>query len=260
MTHLTDEQFEDILQGRAPEPDHVATCEQCKMRLTEQMAVRGRLRSAFESVTTDKALKDRVRAMLPSGLSPQPRERPAARVFRQLIHHLSWPTLAAAAILVVAIPVIIFLASSEPATAAEELYRLHEHSLSPHTDLHAGRSPQELAVHLKDKLGFRPAFPQPGVGMTMRGCCVTHFREKPAGSYVVDTDRGVISIIVLSDRDSAVGLTGQMRYGGRTYEIGSFAKCQMAAIELDGYTYCAVGEASYEFLIELLDGLTLEAR
>ncbi|MHC4985037.1 MAG: anti-sigma factor family protein [Planctomycetota bacterium] len=256
MTHLTDEQFEHVLQGLTPPPPHLDECDSCRARLAEAEAVRGRLRSAMETVTADQALEDRIRAMLPSGGTYRAQRRPAARTLRLPLRRLLWPAIAVAAALVIAIPLMVFFGAPESAVATEEsLYRIHEHSLSPHADFYAGSTPEELAVYLKDQLGFQPAVPNLKAGMRLRGCCVSHFRQKPVGTYVVDTDQGVISIIVLTDRADAAGLRGQMQVGDRTYETGSFARCQMVAVELNGYTYCAIGETSYEFLIDLLGRL-----
>ena len=35
----------------------------------------------------------------------------------------------------------------------------------------------------------------------------------------------------------------------------TFAKCSMVSVELDGYTYCAVGEAPRDYLTDLLEQL-----
>ena len=50
MNHLTDEQFEDIIQGSLPEPQHLLDCERCRELLAEKAAIANRLRSAFASV------------------------------------------------------------------------------------------------------------------------------------------------------------------------------------------------------------------
>ena len=250
MTHLTDEQLEAVLHGWAPEADHLAECPQCRARLEERRAIRARLRGAFSSIHADQALTDSIRGALGEAeAQPAPREeRRPSGIYRILV-----PSLAAAAVLIVGIPVIIFLTRSTPARAAEaELHKIHQHGLSPHTDLYADAKPEELARYLRDKLGFTPALPRLGAGMSLRGCCVSHFRKKPAGSYVVDTDRGVISVIVLKEKADVVGLKEQIRHRGRTYDAGSYAKCQMVSLELGGYTYCAVGEVSRAFLADLL--------
>ena len=258
MNHLSDEQLEEVLQGWAPEPDHVACCQQCRTRLEEQRAIRTRLRSAFASVRADNGLIDSIRSSLrPTEAAAAPcdleRSKPVRRVRRLL-----WPALAAAAVLVIGLPLGLYLVWPGQAAAAEgELWEIHQHGRSSHTDLYVHADPEEVAAYLHDKLGFRPAFPRLGVGMALRGCCVAHFRKKPAGSYVVDTDRGVISIIVVTEKKQVLGLTGSTEYKGRTYAAGSYRKCRMVAIELQGYTYCAVGEVPYAFLAELLDRLGL---
>ncbi len=50
MTHLNDEQFEDVLGGNISEPEHLTQCESCRNELTQRKAVRSRLRSAFSDV------------------------------------------------------------------------------------------------------------------------------------------------------------------------------------------------------------------
>ena len=91
--------------------------------------------------------------------------------------------------------------------------------------------------------------------MSLRGCCIAHFRDKPVGSYVVDTPRGTISIIVVTDSHGSLGMKDFIYRGEHTYMAGSFAKCEMVTVELDGYTYCAVGEVSREYLADLLEKL-----
>ncbi len=158
----------------------------------------------------------------------------------------------------IAIPLSIYLATAETAGAAEsELFQIYEHSVSPHTELYADADPAKLAEYLKGELGFQPAFPRLGSGMSLRGCCVTHFRNKPVGSYVVQTPRGVISLIVIKTESKSLGLKDKLQRGDHTYMAGSFAKCKMVASELGGYTYCAVGEVPQEFLADLLDQLVL---
>ena len=88
--------------------------------------------------------------------------------------------------------------------------------------------------------------------MSLRGCCITHFRDKPVGSYVVDTPRGVISVIVVTDTPKALGMKEELYQGGHTYWGESFAKCQMMAVRIGANTYCAVGEVPRHLLTDLL--------
>jgi len=258
MTHLSDEQFEDVLAGSAPEPDHLAQCELCKAQLVERRALRSRLRSVFATVHASADLVERIRSNVQRSTTIS--ESTAIRPTKPRILQFSrWaiPLAAAAAVVLIAIPGFLFLTRPEPAMAAHaELYRIHQHSLSPHTELYSDADPESLAGFLKDKLGFKPAFPpRLGAGMSLRGCCITHFRDKPVGSYVVDTPQGVISIIVVTETPDSLGMKEALRRGNHTYMAGSFAKCNMVTSELGGYTYCAVGEVPRELLADLLEQL-----
>lgn len=62
-----------------------------------------------------------------------------------------------------------------------------------------------------------PNMPRLGAGMALRGCCVAHFRNRPNGTYVLDTDRGIMSIIVLKDHPKSLGFAEQTTYRGRPY-------------------------------------------
>ena len=125
----------------------------------------------------------------------------------------------------------------------------------PHAKMHGSADPNKLADYLKNQLGFVPNLPRLGAGMALRGCCVAHFRNRPVGSYVVQTERGVMSVIVLRDRPSSLEFADHTTYHGRTYYTGAFARCKMAAVEINGYTYAAVGEIDTQWLVDLLASL-----
>ena len=257
MTHLSNEQFEDILQGAVSEGDHLARCELCKAQLAERRAMRSRLRSAFATVHVSAGLLERIRSK--AQRSTMVREQAGILPAKGKIFQFSrWaiPLAAMAAMFLIGVPTIIFFTRSQPASAATaELFQVYQHSLSPHTELYSDADPASLAEFLKNKLGFKPAFPRLGAGMSIRGCCVTHFRNKLVGSYVVDTPRGVISVIVVPESPESLGMKDTLRRGEHLYMAGSFAKCNMVALELGGYTYCAVGEVPRELLANLLEKL-----
>ncbi len=259
MEHLTDQQLEQILGGTASESAHLEECELCQGRLSEFRALQDRLRVAFTSVHADQKLLERVRSRLNAPSSDAAPVKPGGKRAVWQVHRIFWrAAAAAAALLLIAVPLSIYLAAPETAAAAEsELFQIYEHSVSPHTELYVDADPAKLAVYLKGELGFEPAFPRLSAGMSLRGCCVTHFRNKPVGSYVVQTPRGVISLIVIKEELKSLGLKDKLRRGDHTYMAGSFAKCKMVASELGGYTYCAVGEVPHAFLADLLDQLVL---
>ncbi len=248
MTHLSDEQLDSVLRGEGADPQHLALCPQCRARLDERRAIGGRLRTAFESVRAGEKLTATIRNSLIGDA-----HEVAARASRPGLFRWLMPLTAAAVVLLAVVAAVILLPS--PRTAQAELYAVYMHSLSEDTQLFTHADPQELATYLKEELGFDVAIPRLGAGMSLRGCCVVHFQDEPVGSYVVDTPDGVISVIVIAQSMESLGMTEQLRRGDRVYGIGSFAVCNMASVELDGYTYCAVGEVPHAMLTGLLEQL-----
>ena len=255
MTHLSDEQFEDVLAGGVPEPDHLVQCERCRDKLAERCALRSRLRSAFADVHAGAELAGIIQATTGQTVLKKTSTTPPARA--RIFRFARWAMpLSAAALVLIGIFTFVLFTGSDSATAAPaELFRIHQHSLSPHTKLYSSADPESLAGFLKEELGFRPAVPRLGAGMSLRGCCITHFRGKSVGSYVVDTPRGVISVIVVAQSQESLGMKGVLRRGNHTYMAGSFARCEMVTVELGEYTYCAVGEVSRDYLADLLEQL-----
>ncbi len=203
MTHLTDEQFEDVVQGLAPEPAHLAECPACRDRLAERRAVRDRLRSAMASVRPDAALAERIRRATETARAV-PTAAPAKRLAHRPLPRLAWASLAAAAVILIAVTTILYLTA--PNSAQAELVRIHTANLSASPGFYAEADPAKLAEYLKTELGFQPAAPQLGQGMAMRGCCVAHFQGHAVGSYVVKTPRGSLSIIVVPQTPAQLGM------------------------------------------------------
>jgi hypothetical protein len=261
MTHLTDEQIEDVLAGRLAEPPHVAACGDCGRRVAEARALAARVRSSLASVRPSELLADRIRRSLKDA---RPVAAAAGRARPLRIHHrLTRPmwaalTAAAAVLVVLAIPLTLYLTTPNPAEAAQqELARIHAGNLAAHHDFVAEADPARLAEYLKTQLGFVPATPRLGQGMAMRGCCVAHFKGEAVGSYVVETPRGPLSIIVLSQTPEALGLTTSMEEGGATFWKGGFATNNMVAARYGQFTYCAVGEVPNDLLAQILLALGL---
>lgn len=258
MTHLTDEQFEDAVEGRVPEPEHVAGCSACRDRLAEQRAVRRRLRSSFGSIHAGDALAEQVRRS--TRQNPPAASRGRRHWLR--IHHVSrvtWAALAAAAaVLVFAVPAMIYLMTPDSAAAASaELARIHTDNLRADHEFYSDADPARLAEYLKTRVGFEPATPRLGQGMAMRGCCVAHFKNKAVGSYVVDTPRGPISIIVVPQTPEQLGMEHEFQRGGKTFWADTFAANNMVTVRIGGYSYCAVGEVPQDLLTSILLDLGL---
>lgn len=260
MTHLTDEELESLVRGEAAEPAHLAACADCRARLAEHRALAARLRSVFDSVHAGETLAERIRQQVVAAAA-QPVRHPSAHPARRSPMHplrrAMWASMAAAAaVLILAVPVILHLTAANSVVAASaELVRIHTHNLSAHGAMVADADPARLAEHLKTQLGFQPAAPRLGQGMAMRGCCVAHFKGEAVGSYVVETPVGPLSIIVVPQMPEALGMKVLPQAGGRAVWADSFAMNNMAAVRLGDYTYCAVGQVPRETLVRILAGL-----
>ena len=257
MGHLTEEQFEDILGGTLEAHAHLEQCAACHKRLTEKEALAGRLREAFATVKVSPDFAEQLRNQI------QERSKPAQSIKlsdkRGLQHwrnRILSGLAAAAVLMIVMIPVGIYVTDAKQAQAAQKaLVDIHDmHMNPPEGGLFENDDPEQLAVYLKEQLGFRPRFPILGQGLKIRGCCVDHFQGDTVGSYVVDTPSGVISIIVVTDTPKELGmkkmnLSTESQY---TFWKSSYAHCHMVTVRLDEYSYCAVGEIEHQPLYDIL--------
>ena len=254
--HLKEEQFEDIIQGLLPEPEHLADCDRCRKLLAEKTAIASRLRSAFASVKPDEHLAKNI--LMPLTDRPVPKQRQFAKWLSNIrFQRIAWPA-AAAAVLVMAVILGSYVLS--PPTAMAELVKIHRYNLSADHEFYSEADPAKLAEYFKSKLGFSPFMPVPSHGMVLRGCCVRHFRGQIVGSYVVDTPHGVMSVIVVTDKPQSFGMGDKFERQGRVFWKSSFARCNMVTVRLGDYSYCAVGEVSHEYLTELLSRLMPETQ
>lgn len=262
MSHLTDDQFEDVMQTNIESPEHLHECEDCRNRLEKKQAIAFRLRKAFASVNMPEGLPERIHARRNLPLHSQVREK-MKHDSRSWVIRLRWKTLsglaAAAAFLIILIPVGMYFSSASKARAAQaELVKIHYHSLESHDgEFYSEDDPEKLADYFKKKLGFSPILPSLGHGLSIRHCCISHFRDEMVGSYVVDTPQGIISIIVVTDTPQSMGMkmTSDYRESNRFFWRTSYKKCNMVAVRVGNYSYCAVGEVSYELLANLLHRL-----
>ena len=254
--HLTDEQIEELLGRPDQGHPHLSRCAACSERLNDAAAIRRRLRQAFAPVHADTQCRQQVVA----GIRGAHRRMRPGRVWPAL-KNLGPGLAAAAAVVAVAFSLMFyFLPAKQASAATAELAQIHQANMMPHAELHGSSDPAHVAEYFRRELGFEPAMPRLGAGMALRGCCVAHFRNRPVGSYVMETDRGVMSVIVLRDSPDSLDLPGETTYRGRAYRVGAFARNKMVAARINGYTYIAIGETDVPWLVELLESLLDEAR
>lgn len=257
MNHLTEEQFEDIMQGVLEEPEHLAGCYQCQERLAEKKALAARLSSAFNSVKADEQLAKKIRARLADKKVSKQVEVPKLLWIARL-QRIAWPAAAAAVLVIVTIFGIYAISPSPAAAAQAELVKIYKHNISADHGFYSEADPVKLARYFKDRLGFVPSMPELVRGMSLRGCCVQHFLGEPAGSYVVETPRGVMSVVVVAEQPESFKMSKSFEHQGRVFWKSSFAKCNMVIVRFGDYSYCAMGEIPHEYLTELLSQLMSE--
>jgi hypothetical protein len=233
MNHLTDEQFEEIMHGIEVDAEHLANCNLCQSRLEEKQALANRLQSAFNNINPTEGLLHKVRQNLNVSRSRQSSDK---TIFNLHNHWRGWiAAISSAAAVLILVSLIMYTSAPSQVVAAQaELVKIHQHNISGNHEFYSEAEPEKLAVYFKDNLGFNPRLPEPGRGLALRGCCVRHFQGQIVGSYVVDTPEGDI------------------------FWKSAFAKCDMVSVRIGDYTYCAVGEISYEYLADLLDKLLPE--
>ena len=251
MTHLSDDQIETLLEDPRAVDEHARTCPHCRRRLDDARAVKARLVSAFASVQPDAMLEHQIAASLRGA-------RPAGGVLPTwlLIKRFASAMAAAAAMVALSVALTLYLTPQQAAAGLAELTQIHQDNLLAEQHGHGPTRPADVADYLRKELGFVPAMPRLGAGMEMRSCCVAHFRNRPVGSYVFNSGKGLISIVVLKDKARSLGLKDKIELGGRTYYSGVFGRCRLVSAQADGYAYVAIGcDAGIPWLSELLDDL-----
>ncbi len=253
MSHLTHEEFEDILQGKSPEDEHLNQCKLCQSRLKEKQALAARLKTAFSSVTPLDELNQKIRSQIEIAAHSQDQQA-TQKTINLPRHWKRWATTLSsiAAILILGLLVKVTLI---PQPAYADLVEIHHHNLRQGNDYVPQTDPNKLATHFQEVLGFNPRLPAMSQGVQLRGCCIKHFKDKVVGSYVVGTPQGIISIVAVQDDPVALNMKTRSKTNSHTYYHSQFARCDMVAVRINGYTYCAIGEVTPDYLQTLLEKL-----
>ncbi len=253
MIHLTDEQFEDLMQGKDVRFPHLKDCIECRSQLAEKKALASRLQLAFAKIKPEEQLAERIRRKL-NVISMRVKHTGERHLLNVRFQRRRWLSLAsAAAVLIIAIPLVFFLAEPSSASAAKaELVRIHNDNLSANHEFYNQADPKKVAEYFKSRLGVSPIILSAGQGQSLRGCCLCRFRGQIVGSYVVQTPKGMMSIVVITDQPQSLGMDRKFQHGEHTFWTGSFAKCKLVTVRIGQYSYCAVGEVPDTHLTEVL--------
>ena len=254
MIHLTDEQFEDLMQGKNISFPHLKDCIECRSQLAEKQALASLLRLAFAEMKPEKGLSERIRRQLKVGLM-RVEGIDKKHLLKIRVRRRSWLSIvSAAAGLIIVISLFFFLAEPSTASAAQaELVGIHKDNLSAnHDEFYNQADPKKMAEYFERKLGVSPIILRAGQGRSLRGCCLCRFRGQIVGTYVVKTPQGMMSIVIVTDQPQSLGMERKFRRGKRVFWVGSFAGCKLVAVRIGQYSYCAVGEVPDADLTEVL--------
>ena len=255
MSHLTEEQFEDILQGRARASEHVEWCPQCRAHLDEKRALAHRVQRAFSSIHAGPDLAERIQARIaaqPAAAKARPRIIPlhARRQF--------WSALAiAATILVVVIVRSSHVDTSSQVRAAQTaLVGIHHANLDSldkqmeDSDLH------ESCECVKSKSGDGMAMPCCKRGLCMCGCQMREFQGRLIESCVIqEPNAPPISVVVVPESPEALGLTqtGTTTVTGQAVWQSNCGPCNMASVRMGEGSCCVMGQVPQEDLLAVLN-------
>jgi anti-sigma factor RsiW len=255
MSHLTQEQFEDILQGREAIPEHVAQCPDCRARLEEKRALARRVRGAFSSIQAGPDLINRIRADIAAG-QPAAAAMIQPRIVPLHFHRHIWSALAAAAVILIAVASIAFFINtgSRIKAAQTALVEIHHANLISLEQPANGHDPNELSMFVRNSVGYSPVMPCTGAC----GCSVREFCGRQVASYVVKGPNAPVSVIVVRQSPKALGMTPAKDEAAakRTVWQAACGNCNMASVRIGERSYCAVGQVTQEELASVLNALS----
>jgi hypothetical protein len=258
MSHLTDEQFEDILQGRAEVPEHVDQCFECREQLEEKRALARRLNRAFSSVHASADLAGRIRAGITAAGQPATGTEARPRIIPLRARRHIWSGLAiAAAILIVAIPRSLHLNTGSRAQAAQTaLAGIHSINLDSLDQLMedegSGKQCQCLAGNMDDGM-IMPCCKR---GLCLCGCQMRDFQGRVVPSCVVEEpNTPPISVVLVPESPEDLGMIlGASTTGtGQAIWHATCGACNMASVRMGEGSCCVMGDVPTENLVALLN-------
>ncbi len=258
MSHLTDEQFEDILQGRAEVPEHVDQCPQCGARLEEKRALARRVSRAFSSLHAGADLADRIRAGIAAAGGPAAGAEARPRVLPLRVRRHVWSGLAlAAAILIVAIPRSLHLDTGSRVKAAQTaLAGIHRTNLDSLEQLMEGEGSPQKCQCAAGQMEDGTVMPCCARGLCMCGCRMRDFQGRIVPSCVVEKpNTPPISVVLLPASPEDLGMTpvATRTASGQVIWHATCGACNMASVRLGTGSCCVIGEVPVENLVALLN-------
>ncbi len=258
MSHLTEEQFEDILQGRAGVPGHLDDCLECRHRLEEKRALARRVSKAFSSIHAGADLAGRIRAGIAAAGQPATGTTARPRILSLRARRHIWSGLAiAAAILIVAIPRSLQIHTSSGAKAAQTaLAGIHRTNLGSLEQLMEDEGSAKKCQCMAGKMEDGTAMPCCARGLCMCGCRMRDFQGRVVPSCIVEQpNTPAISVVLIPAEPEALGMTlgtGRTVIGQAIWHA-TCGTCNMASVRMGAGSCCVIGDVPTENLVALLN-------
>jgi hypothetical protein len=258
MSHLTDEQFEDILQGLADAPEHVDQCPQCRDQLDERRALARRVNKAFSAIHAGADLAGRIRAEIAAAGQTTAGIKAGPQILPLRARRHIWSGLAiAAAILIVAIPRSLQIHTSSGVKAAQAaLAGIHRTNLDSLEQLMEDEGSPRKCQCLAGKMDDGTVMPCCARGLCMCGCQMRDFQGRVVPSCVVEEpNTPPISVVLVPEAPEDLGMIpGTSRTGtGQAIWHATCGACNMASVGMGVGSCCVIGDVSTEDLVALLN-------
>lgn len=238
MKQLPEEQFEEIVAGRAELP--VGVDEEIVQRVRDHRALRERLRAATEHVRTPDSLQHAIHTKL---IVAQ------ARPIRGWLFRAA--PLAATILLLATVGMLVWSGTGDAHAGSQaQLAGLHA-DVSQHFT--PGGSADAVNRQLREgAVSVSATLPELGGSCVYRGLAIRRFRDRAVGCAAVTMDDRPVTILVVTDRAETLEFDNLETRGDVTWAWCSQGGCRMVAAEVEGKTFIAVGELPHAKLKELL--------
>jgi hypothetical protein len=151
----------------------------------------------------------------------------------------------AAALLILAVPVALYVGTTSQAKAAQaELVSIHFQNLRAMDGGSMLEDAGAVGDYGSDKTDQALAMACMGSDLSICGCSVGQFRGRPVASYVVRTKSGLVSIVALSDRPKSLRLVPARgtQESERPLWRARCEDCHIASIRSGDRFYYAIGQ------------------
>ena len=214
-----------------------------------------RLRGAYTSISPDDVLAGAIRDEMAAEIARERRKPRVIRLGRRLV-----PLAAAAVMAITAVGLFVYFGSPHAHEGSvAELRQIHRENLARGPGFVRANDPKQAEAYFKCELGFAPKVHGNEGPLQLAGFRTVRFRGQVVANYMVESDAGEVSIIIAEGDPKALGFKCNCGHQGCScVHKGRCEECSIASVQIDGRSYCAIGEVSKDVLWDVLVRLTPE--